>query len=368
MTTVISFFTRRDRGWLLLAGLVLGLAASAGGGASVAGRLATDARAASGGFSIGVTGGPIIIPAKPTPRFGASMAYDGARGNVVLFGGEALNNATQTSTFYPDTWTWDGARWTLHAPAHSPSPRIGAAMAYDPVHRQVVLFGGQGPNGSPQPTDTWLWDGNDWTLATPSLVPIGTFQQGMTFFPGTGTVLMHAVSLFGNSKHVYSWDGRDWTDLPFASGPPSTSFDSGMSVDPVRPVAILLVYDVNQPSGNQQWEFDGVTWTHRAVATPPRRAPVQMVADDQTHTIVIFGGICSHDGCGGIFTLNETWTWDGSAWAQQHPLHAPSARTDSAIAYDAAHGRVVVFGGSDNNNRMLNDTWTWDGTDWMRAA
>jgi Galactose oxidase, central domain len=368
MTSVVSFFTRRARGWLLLVGLALGMAASAVGGPGFAGRLATDARAASGGFSIGVTSHPIIAPARPTPRFGASMAYDGARGDAVLFGGEALSPATQIRTFYTDTWTWDGSRWTLHAPAHSPSPRIGASMAYDPVRRQVVLFGGQGPDGSPQPTDTWLWDGSDWTRATPSLVPIGTYQEGMTFFPGTGTVLMHAVNLFGNSKHVYSWDGQDWTDLPFASGPPSTSFNSGMSVDPVRPVAILLVYDANQPSGNQQWEFDGRTWTHSAVATPPARAPVQLVGDPTTHTIVLFGGTCSHAGCGGTFDLNETWTWDGTAWTQQHPVHAPSPRSDSAIAYDAAHGRVVVFGGDDDNGRMLNDTWTWDGADWVRAA
>ena len=32
------------------------------------------------------------------------------------------------------------------------------------------------------------------------------------------------------------------------------------------------------------------------------------------------------------------------------------------MAYDAAHGQVVLFGGF--NTRALGDTWTWDGAAW----
>jgi hypothetical protein len=53
------------------------------------------------------------------------MAYDAARGEVVLFGG-------WDGTLLGDTWTWDGTTWTEEHPAISPPARILMGMAYDP--------------------------------------------------------------------------------------------------------------------------------------------------------------------------------------------------------------------------------------------
>ena len=61
-------------------------------------------------------------------------------------------------------------RWTDLLPAHSPPPVLGGSLAYDPVHRGIVLFGG---GHVAEPTDdgrlagytgTWLFDpeANDW--------------------------------------------------------------------------------------------------------------------------------------------------------------------------------------------------------------
>jgi hypothetical protein len=38
------------------------------------------------------------------------MAYDAARGRIVLYGGRARDNG-QVRTL-DDMWEWDGARWT----------------------------------------------------------------------------------------------------------------------------------------------------------------------------------------------------------------------------------------------------------------
>jgi hypothetical protein len=43
--------------------------------------------------------------------------------------------------------------------------------------------------------------------------------------------------------------------------------------------------------------------------------------------------------------LNDTWVWDGTNWVQKFPGHCPSARYHHAMAYDAARGQVVLFGG-----------------------
>jgi hypothetical protein len=84
------------------------------------------------------------------------MAYDSARGQVVLFGGYDGTNPPG------DTWTWDGNDWTERTPAHAPSPRQQVGMTYDTVHSRVVLFGGLDNSGFLG--DTWTWNGADWTV------------------------------------------------------------------------------------------------------------------------------------------------------------------------------------------------------------
>ena len=63
------------------------------------------------------------------------MAYDSARGRVVLFGGDDGN-------YDDETWEWDGSVWTQRIIA-GPSPRYFHAMAYDSGRARLVLFGGR---------------------------------------------------------------------------------------------------------------------------------------------------------------------------------------------------------------------------------
>ncbi len=82
----------------------------------------------------------------PTARFGASMAYDAATGNVVLFSGLSKRSAR-----LGDTWTWDeGVNWAKRGPCDPPGrPVWQASMAYDAATGNVVLFSGL--HGTPPP-------------------------------------------------------------------------------------------------------------------------------------------------------------------------------------------------------------------------
>jgi hypothetical protein len=44
-----------------------------------------------------------------------------------------------------------------------------------------------------------------------------------------------------------------------------------------------------------------------------------------------------------------------------------TARDQHAMAYDAARGQVVLFGGVGYSG-TLNDTWVWDGTNWVEKT
>src|SRR5205809_7187970 len=47
-------------------------------------------------------------------------------------------------------------------------------------------------------------------------------------------------------------------------------------------------------------------------------------------------------------------------WTRQTPATSPLPRTNAAMAYDAAAGTIVLFGGRVNGVQR-GDTWTWDG-------
>jgi hypothetical protein len=94
------------------------------------------------------------------------------------------------------------------------------------------------------------------------------------------------------------------------------------------------------------------TASHRS--PEPRTDPA--MAQDPSGGVLLFGGV-------GVNPLADTWLWDGSGWTQLHPAHAPSPRSQMGMAFDAARGRVVLFGGR-TTSQIFGDTWTWNGTDW----
>jgi hypothetical protein len=87
----------------------------------------------------------------PSPRFDAAMAYDSLRKVVVLFGGISNEGS---GTLKGDTWTWNGVQWEQLEDI-GPSPRQGAAMAYDRERDRMVLFGGTNFRPGGDCRDTW---------------------------------------------------------------------------------------------------------------------------------------------------------------------------------------------------------------------
>jgi hypothetical protein len=87
-----------------------------------------------------------------------------------------------------------------------------------------------------------------------------------------------------------------------------------------------------------------------------------MAFDVRAGVTLLYGG--STDGRDG---LADMWRWDGRRWSEI-PLTGPTPgrRALHAMAYDAARGRTVLFGGN-GDGRVLDDTWEWDGARWHRV-
>jgi len=54
------------------------------------------------------------------------------------------------------------------------------------------------------------------------------------------------------------------------------------------------------------------------------------------------------------------------AWSPQHPAVSPPARSGAAMAYDAASGDLLLFGGTGANGQLLSDTWEFNGSSWTQ--
>ena len=103
-------------------------------------------------------------------------------------------------------------------------------------------------------------------------------------------------------------------------------------------------------------------WYQQTPATSPSKRYIDAMAYDQAHgQVVLFGGY-------GNGYMKDTWLWNGTTWSQANPATVPSPRAAEAMAYDATHGQVVMFGGLASVSSRLGDTWIWDGTTWTQAS
>ncbi len=100
----------------------------------------------------------------PEGRYGAAMAYDPLARRAIVFGG--ANGLTVTATYYNDTWALgvSPASWANLTPIHSPSQRSDAGLAYDVKADRMVLLGGFSPTLGPL-DDAWAYT---FGAATPS--------------------------------------------------------------------------------------------------------------------------------------------------------------------------------------------------------
>jgi len=100
---------------------------------------------------------------------------------------------------------------------------------------------------------------------------------------------------------------------------------------------------------------DSVGWVQLSPASsPPPRSYLAMTYDAASGKVIVFGG---YDGTG---YLNDTWTFDGISWTQVIASPSPPPRAAAQMAYDSVTQKVVLFGGYDGTN-YLGDTWLWDG-------
>lgn len=308
-----------------------------------------------------------ISPTTPIgPRAYAVAFLDSLRDRMVVMGGAQFSNQGYQSL--SDTWTvilGTGTVWNQLATVGTPPTVYLHAGAYDPLHDQLVVFGGYDSYASQYRQGPWRLR---FGLATPtwSFGP----QSGSVPPAGGGQVMVYdpiadAMRIFGgwgggastvsqNTWTLWLHPSPNWGTPLAGTVPPSTGrYGASMAYDAIGHRMIVF-------GGASRWEPDpaqylndvwvlnlGVSpfWTPLAVTgtPPPARAQASMVYDPAGNRMVLYGGETDDAKFGDVWTLNLDGT---PSWTQVTPAGTPPfARSRHGAIYDPARARMVMFGG-----------------------
>ncbi len=263
----------------------------------------------------------------PNGVLGSSFAYDPVTKNIVLFGG-----ASQFG-FQNETWTLSGSTWTNTLASAPPPNRYFASMAFDPSLNEMVLFGGAGENVAGYLNDTWVWNGKTWT---------------QLIKPGCNSTCPNSPPIRWKASMAYDASTHDLVLFGGAGGCGVACSDT--------------------------WLFNGKTWTQAIKPgcnsicphSPPASLWGSMAYDPATKDVVLLDGenTTAKD-------ITGTWTWNGSTWKYRGgdpstTKSVPAGFYGTAMTYDAATGDLVLFGGAGVGGDE-STTSLWNGSVWTQA-
>ena len=289
----------------------------------------------------------------PPTRAWATAAYDPVHKVAILFGGtNSWNNVGWIGE--EDTWEWNGKDWIKLSPAHSPSGRFHATMAYDDAQGTIILFGGQ--NLTQVYGDTWEWDGTDWHQLSPPVSPPARTEAGSFYDPVRKQIILYGgftnqtgtgASENGNDANKYLddiwvWNSTTWQEIKLAKTHESDlntmAFDSSSQMDMIMDGVGLWL-----------WEPEGLI-EKQVPNGPAARWDSQMAVDYQRNNTVLFGGSNNNQ------LLGDTWLYTAEKWEKIETTNVPSPRSGFSLFYDIGRKSFILFGGNNDQSR-LNDTW-----------
>lgn len=213
----------------------------------------------------------------PAARTVEIMAYDSTSQTVVLFGGAGIGDNSLN-----DTWLWDGTNWTQRSPLASPTtPRWNGAMEDDPLQGGALLFGGTGSGGSPNFGDTWLWNGTSWSQAVPSSSPSPRAAVGLAY-----DSMHRQLVLFGGADNVTVYaDTWVWgpSSASLSMGPQAMEGNLTLNPGSTLETGYDFTMPGSHPGANVSFVGARVTFEWRCASGPGSGTLIVPIAD-QSYT------------------------------------------------------------------------------------
>jgi hypothetical protein len=307
----------------------------------------TVTQEAGSGTASGVTFTQLAPPDAPLSRMSMAMAPFGQSGQAILYGGN------WDTTFFADTWLWNGSNWSLLNPANNPGMLTQHAMAYDEAHGKTVLFGGMNLTGV-YSNQTWVWDGNNWTQIQPKVSPPARYGHAMAYDTASKKIVMFGgYGAYAEMNDTWTWDGSNWIQVVSTTSPPPR-FQHAMAFDATRGQIVMFGGFLSQPTPAffaDTWLWDAKGWHQALNPTPPAARFGHVLAfHPALQAVVMIGGYGGKDVTGTAWNYDfrrETWLWNGQTWTQQFPAIQPGPAYTVGASYDGTKQALTVHVGDD---------------------
>jgi hypothetical protein len=285
--------------------------------------------------------------------------YDSRRDRFVMFGGRDLPH------FHTDLWVLDAAATTpwrqLAYTGKTPEPSGISAAVYDSLRDRMIVFSATDANGTPAtsvwaltfaPTPTWF------LLETQGTPPTPRVEAAVVYDPPYDRLIV-----FGGYGGGTTWDEvwalslggtPTWSKLVVGGGPPPSRAQAAYDYDPISHRLFVFGGFSIPPQTllNDLWALSvgaSPTWTEIPNTNPPsaRNLSVGMV-DGLGGKFWVLGG-------NGPDPRDESWSipTSGGTWAQGP---APKANAGMARFHETKRRRFTLFGGLPSPVSPTDDT------------
>ncbi|MBK8256998.1 MAG: hypothetical protein IPK82_30530 [Polyangiaceae bacterium] len=290
----------------------------------------------------------------PSPRWGHTLVYDGARDQLIAFGGNGPNGKLN------DTWAFSLVRetWQTLETNEGPSARLTPAAIFDaPRNRMIVVGGDIGTSFASD--ETWALDLETLQWSTLPPIPVARFDVIATsdnerawFYGGFSAQFAGLGDLWELDLTTDTWTERTNT------GPEPKARAAGGMAKRGDHLVITMGHD-NSTITHDTWEYglSNLHWFEQDTQGEPLVGAHYGVAfDEQCNTLLLaFGDDNDYYDIGytSALVLHKPFRFELLPSSNALP-----PRRNAAAAVDPVRRRMVIFGGRQGFGASLGDTWT----------
>lgn len=272
----------------------------------------------------------------PTVSGEYAMAFDSQRRVTVLYGGNYAGWPYESNT-----WEFNGVDWSNKETHGTPPAVYGAAMAYDGNNDRMVLFGGSSAADEAL-GQTWLYDGQEWTQQLTAGSPPARSEHRLVYAANA-----QKIFLFGGRNgatyynDVWQYDGANWTQVTVSGTSPAARSLHALAYNPATNT--ILLFGGRDTAGDLQadtWSFNPATssWT-QLTSGPSARQGHSLVYDPIQLRMVLVGGVAAD----GDTLLDDTWSYQEGGWTNANAIPAAPAGVYHTLVYDSSDNALILF-------------------------
>jgi hypothetical protein len=191
--------------------------------------------------------------------------------------------------------------------------------------------------------------------------------------------------LLAGLASLTAWQGtmaQELEDLPYSSG--STGVDGALTIPEASTIGYFFAaafdadrnevvvfggYDASSNMSGNTWVWTPEGgWVQKFPAnSPTRRYDSAMAYDAESGQIILYGGYGQVPGSASNDSLADTWVWDGENWTELSPANNAGSRYGHSMAYDSNRKEIVLYGGNESAGDYYS-TFIWNGTNWSERT